>query len=90
MRTTIRLPDDILRRAKRKAQAEGRTLTSLLEEGLARVLADDDKAARKKRKLPPVCNAGGGLMPGIDPVKLLAADEEAADIEMLRRTAGQR
>jgi len=32
MRTTVRLPDDLLLRAKRKAAEEGRTLTSLIEE----------------------------------------------------------
>ncbi len=31
MRTTVRLPDELLEKAKRKAAAEGRTLTSLLE-----------------------------------------------------------
>ena len=34
MRTTVRLDDDLLREAKRVAAEEGRTLTSLLEDGL--------------------------------------------------------
>ncbi len=89
MRTTVRLSDDLLRRAKRKALAERRTLTSVLEEGLQLVLADEKKSPRKKRVLPRICEAGGGLMPGIDPVKLLAADEEEADLEMLRRISGR-
>ena len=34
-RTTVRLPDELLARARRKALAEGRTLTSLIADGLA-------------------------------------------------------
>ena len=33
-RTTVRLPSELLKRAKRMAAAEGRTLTSLIEDGL--------------------------------------------------------
>ena len=33
-RTTVRLPRELLARAKRKAVAERRTVTSLIEEGL--------------------------------------------------------
>ncbi len=64
-RTTVRLPDDLVRRAKRKATAEGRTLTALIEEGLRRVLSDRATAGTSDRILPPVSNATGGLMPGI-------------------------
>jgi predicted DNA binding CopG/RHH family protein len=38
-RTTVRLPEDLVARAKRKAAAEGRTLTSLIEDGLRLVTA---------------------------------------------------
>ena len=34
MRTTVRLRDDFLERAKKRAAQEGRTLTSLIEKGL--------------------------------------------------------
>ncbi len=66
IRTTVRLPDDLLRRAKLKASAEGRSLTALIEEGLRRVLSERATAGRAKRALPPVSTATGGLMPGID------------------------
>lgn len=66
IRTTVRLPDDLLRRAKLKASAEGRSLTALIEEGLRRVLSERVPAGRDKRALPPVSTATGGLMPGID------------------------
>ncbi len=34
MRTTLNLPDALAQEAKARAEAEGRTLTSLVEEGL--------------------------------------------------------
>jgi Arc/MetJ-type ribon-helix-helix transcriptional regulator len=65
-RTTVRLPDDLVRRARKKALAEGRSLTALIEDGLRKVLDEATPAARRKRVLPPVSSAKGGLMPGID------------------------
>ena len=46
-RTTVRLPEDLLDRARRKALAEGRTLTSLIEDGLWMVVADKPKATKR-------------------------------------------
>jgi hypothetical protein len=65
MRTTIRLNDDLLRRAKKRAANEGRTLTSLVEEGLVLILSKA-KASRRKRIELPVSKATGGVLPGID------------------------
>lgn len=48
-RTTIRLPEDLIARAKRKAAAEGRTLTSLIEDGLRLVTTEDRKPGKTKR-----------------------------------------
>ena len=39
MRTTLNLPDALAEAAKAKAAAEGRTFTSVVEEGLRAVLA---------------------------------------------------
>jgi hypothetical protein len=64
-RTTIRLSGDLLRRAKKRAAEKGRTLTSLVEEGLKAVLAEPKRAARKPLRLP-VSKASGGTLPGID------------------------
>lgn len=83
MRTTVRLPGDLLRRAKRKAAADGRSLTSLIEDGLRRVLAEELPVKRKRRALPRISAAKGGLMPGVDPTKLSDLDE-IDDIERLR------
>jgi hypothetical protein len=66
-RTTVRLPAELLKRAKRKAVAEGRTLTALIEEGLRQVVQEKKEGALpKKRKPLPVSKATGGLRPGID------------------------
>jgi plasmid stability protein len=42
MRTTINLPDALAEAAKAKAAADGRTVTSLIEEGLRAVLNRTD------------------------------------------------
>jgi hypothetical protein len=65
MRTTVRLSDDLLRRARKKAAEQGRTLTSLLEEGLKSVLAESKPAKRTRVRLP-VSKATGGTLPGVD------------------------
>ncbi len=53
MRTTINLPDGLATAAKARAAAEGRTFTSLVEEGLRTVLADDDVLRRPPVELLP-------------------------------------
>lgn len=64
-RTTVRLPADLLTRAKRKAAAEGRTLTALIEDGLRMVVAvGQRKPAKRKRVVLPVSSATGGPRPG--------------------------
>lgn len=65
MRTTIRLRDELLQRAKKKAAQEGRTLTSLIEEGLTVVLAERPAGRRQPVELP-VSSATGGVLPGVD------------------------
>ncbi len=46
MRTTINLPDALAEEAKRRAAASGRTFTSLVIDGLRRVLDDDPAPER--------------------------------------------
>ncbi|MGA2263415.1 MAG: hypothetical protein ABSH28_18515 [Acidobacteriota bacterium] len=65
MRTTIRINDDLLRRAKNRAAKEGRTLTSLIEDALALIVAEPKAPPRPRLKLP-VSKASGGVLPGID------------------------
>ena len=61
-RTTVRLPEDLIKRAKRKAAAEGSTLTALIEEGLRLVVFEKPKE-KAKRVLPPFSDATGGPLP---------------------------
>jgi hypothetical protein len=83
-RTTVRLPEDLLDRARRKAAAEGRTLTSLIEDGLRLVVTDNQKAVKRRRLLPRVSKATGGLMPGVD-LDVVSAIGEAEDLDYVRR-----
>lgn len=66
MRTTVRLSEELLRKAKKRAAAKGRTLTSLIEDGLKLVLADSDRPPRRARVQLPISKASGGTLPGID------------------------
>ena len=69
MRTTINLPDALVEAAKAKAAAEGRTFTSVVEEGLHAALAVP--APRPVREpLPAYGRPGGRFL--MDP-----ADREA-------------
>ena len=65
MRTTIRLRGDLLKRAKRRAAEESRTLTSLVEEGVTLALSRPAKN-RGKRIILPVSKESGGVLPGVD------------------------
>jgi len=47
MRTTLDLEDGLLRRARRKAAEEGRTLTALIEDALRALLG---RPARRRRR----------------------------------------
>lgn len=64
MRTTVRLDDELLAEAKRFAARTGRTLTSLIDEGLREVLARGERRAPAKRVELPT-GGRGGLRPGV-------------------------
>ncbi|HWA62374.1 MAG TPA: hypothetical protein VG939_13420 [Caulobacteraceae bacterium] len=81
-RTTVRLPGDLLGAAKRKAAAEGRTLTALIEEGLRRVIAEPASRAPARRTIPRISTARG---------RQVARDlTELADLEDVRYAHGVR
>ncbi len=76
MRTTIRLDEDLLAKAKRRAADTGRTLTSLFEDALRESLARVEPSARSK----PIrfkTFKGDGLHPGVD------LDDSASLVEMM-------
>lgn len=63
MRTTIRLDERLLREAKVKAAEEGRTLTSLIEDGLRSELARRSRARQTPFQL--ITFGGDGLAVGV-------------------------
>jgi hypothetical protein len=66
MRTTVRLDDGLLEQAKAEARQTHRTLTSLIEEGLRRVLASGETVAPRKKIVLPMGRERGGVLPGVD------------------------
>jgi hypothetical protein len=83
-RTTVRLPADLLNRAKRKAAADGRTLTALIEDGLRMVVADKPKSAKRRRVVLPVSSATGGPMPGFENMNFSEL-QELDDLQYVER-----
>jgi hypothetical protein len=83
-RTTVRLPAELLKKAQRKAAAEGRTLTALMEDGL-RYVVSNKPAAAQKRFMPRVSTATGGFAPGINSVRDIEEMQDLEYIEKLRR-----
>ncbi len=73
MRTTVRLPDELLRAAKRRAQQTGRTLTQLLEDCLRAELRQPVAPRRVSEPLPTY--RGDGLRPGVDLSDASALDD---------------
>ena len=66
MRTTVRLDEALLERARQEAVKRKTTLTSLIEQGLELVLRRPMRAALRQPIVLPECDAGGGTLPGID------------------------
>ena len=83
-RTTVRLPAELLKKAQRKAAADGRTLTGLMEEGL-RYVVSDKPAEKGTRVMPPISHEGGGQAPGITQSHDLEELEDAEFIERMYR-----
>jgi hypothetical protein len=66
MRTTVRLEEALLERARAEAARRKTTLTSLIEQGLELVLRRPMKRLERKSVALPECRAGGGVLPGVD------------------------
>ena len=78
MRTTVRLDEDLLARAKRMAAESGRTLTAVLEDALREKLA----RRRARPRIAPVrlkTVKGGGVRRGVD------LDDSAALLDLMGR-----
>jgi hypothetical protein len=63
MRTTIRLDDALLRRAKARAAASGRSLNDFIADAVRAALAPRAATARRV-ELPTF--RGGAILPGVD------------------------
>lgn len=83
-RTTVRLPQSLLAQARAKARSQGRTLTSLIEDGLRLVTATQPED-RRERILPPVSGSKGGFKAGIDPDIKFSELQELEDLEYMER-----
>ncbi len=76
MRTTIRMDDDLLRRAKEHAARTGTTLTRVIEDAVRQLLARRRvNQVRESVRLPTFC--GEGLQPGVD------LDDTASLVELM-------
>lgn len=76
MRTTIRLDDMLLRRAKAAAAASGKSLNALIEDAVRAALAPRKGSARVSETALPTYD-GGRLQPGVD------LDDSAALLDLL-------
>jgi len=65
MRTTVRLDDELLRRAKRAAVGSNRTLTQVIGDALRAALAPRPAAGRRNRFRFPAFK-GTGVRPGVN------------------------
>ena len=63
-RTTVRLPDELLAAAKRRARATGRSFTDLLADALRFEMQRPLKASQVREALPTY--RGKGLLAGVD------------------------
>lgn len=88
MRTTLNLNDALIARAKALAIKERKTLTRLIEEGLA--LRIQSAMAEPEPRAPfrlRVFRGGTGMRPGIDPTSN-ASIYAASELDYDRRKAG--
>lgn len=66
MRTTVRLDEALMERARQEAALRGVTLTSLIEQGLQLALRRPLKHPQCDFVSLPECHAGGGVLAGVD------------------------
>lgn len=64
MRTTVRLPEDLIAQAKRLAIETDRSLTRVIEDALRSELARREAPPRDPGEIPTF--SGNGLQPGVD------------------------
>ena len=83
MRTTITLDDGLVADLKRRAQAEGKSLSAVIADAL-RAQLGKRQSAPKTPAFRLVTVKGGGLRPGVE-VEAFKAVAESEDIERWTR-----
>lgn len=64
MRTTIRIDDELYRRAKSRAASSGRTVSEVIEDAVREALRP---LSRNRDEVSPLPSFGGsGVLPGVD------------------------
>jgi hypothetical protein len=76
MRTTIRLDDQLLKKAKELAARSGRSLTSVIEDALRESLSRQPGSEQRK-PVRLITFRGKGLLPGVD------LDDSAALLDIM-------
>jgi hypothetical protein len=90
MRTTIDLPDDVLRRAKIAAVERGSTLRELVIDALQHEL-EAPGGRRRRMTTPPVTLAADSPLRTLSPDEIKRLDTEAeVEAEVARANAGDR
>jgi plasmid stability protein len=64
MRTTIRMDDELYRRIKARAAAQGRPVAELITDAVRAALDNDPREATELAALPTY--GGSGVLPGVD------------------------
>lgn len=76
-RTTIRLPEDLLREAKKHAAERGTSLTRLVEEALRATLSRARQGEESREPVSLTTVDGSGVQPGVD------LDDTAALLDLM-------
>ncbi|HSQ17691.1 MAG TPA: DUF6364 family protein [Anaerolineales bacterium] len=76
MRTTIRIDEKLLERAKNEAIRQKKSLTAVIEDALRESLARQREAGQRETVRLVTCG-GKGLLPGVD------LDDSAALLELM-------
>ena len=85
MQTTLRLNEDLFRRAKAQAAEQGISLTRLVEEAVREHLDKPAPAPRRTRLRLPISTSTGGLAPGFSTLEeAVAAADLDADLHRVR------
>ena len=94
MKTTLDLDTALVAQAEAIARREGKSLSSIVEEGLRLRLQGGRKTGKRERIVIAVHTGRGGLVPGVDPLSnrslLDAVDGDRPTLRRGFRTASAR